>query len=246
MEWNARRVLTLWSGTTSINDYARKEWAGMLSSFYLKRWQWFLEEQGKALREKQALRSGSFQIVSCASGCWPGPTKGRGFLQQPRGDSVAISKKLVDRYSEVFHPDALSLTTGKPTTCSPRPAVPIPSTWQTTVWLPMPTASGPPTSTDTQARSGGRWISKSQRRLDASLLLAITVTSDTTVSRSRLLSTARPGVPSPTTVTTRNRRRAAGYACVFAPRPVRYLRVTQPYNSANSGRHLVEVMAFEK
>ena len=32
----------------------------------------------------------------------------------------------------------------------------------------------------------------------------------------------------------------------FAPRPVRYLRVTQTHNSANTGRHLVEVMAFEQ
>ena len=37
---------------------------------------------------------------------------------------------------------------------------------------------------------------------------------------------------------------ADGYTCRFAARPVRYLRITQPHNSANTGRHLVEVMAF--
>ncbi len=37
---------------------------------------------------------------------------------------------------------------------------------------------------------------------------------------------------------------AKGYTCRFAPRPVRYIRVTQTHNSANTGRHLVEVMAF--
>lgn len=36
----------------------------------------------------------------------------------------------------------------------------------------------------------------------------------------------------------------AGYTCRFTPRPVRYIRVIQPHNSANTGRHLVEVMAF--
>jgi len=36
----------------------------------------------------------------------------------------------------------------------------------------------------------------------------------------------------------------AGYTCCFAPRQVRYIRVSQPYNSANTGRHLVEVMAY--
>jgi hypothetical protein len=39
---------------------------------------------------------------------------------------------------------------------------------------------------------------------------------------------------------------AQGYTCAFQPRQVRYLRVTQTANSANTGRHLVEVMAFEK
>jgi len=37
---------------------------------------------------------------------------------------------------------------------------------------------------------------------------------------------------------------AKGYTCRFPPRKVRYLRVTQTHNSANSGRHLVEVMAY--
>jgi hypothetical protein len=35
-----------------------------------------------------------------------------------------------------------------------------------------------------------------------------------------------------------------GYVCDFAPRQVRYIRVTQTSNSANTGRHLVEVMAY--
>jgi len=39
---------------------------------------------------------------------------------------------------------------------------------------------------------------------------------------------------------------AAGTNCTFESRPVRYLRVTQTHNSANTGRHLVEVMAFAR
>jgi len=37
-----------------------------------------------------------------------------------------------------------------------------------------------------------------------------------------------------------------GYTCRFDPRPVRYIRVTQTANSANTGRHLVEVMAYKE
>ncbi len=38
---------------------------------------------------------------------------------------------------------------------------------------------------------------------------------------------------------------AEGYICEFEPEETRYIRVTQTSNSANTGRHLVEVMAFE-
>ncbi len=36
-----------------------------------------------------------------------------------------------------------------------------------------------------------------------------------------------------------------GITCRFPPRQARYLRVTVTHNSANSGHHLVEVMAYE-
>jgi len=35
-----------------------------------------------------------------------------------------------------------------------------------------------------------------------------------------------------------------GYDCRFDTKTIRYLRVTQTHNSANTGRHLIEVMAF--
>jgi len=37
-----------------------------------------------------------------------------------------------------------------------------------------------------------------------------------------------------------------GYTCRFKPRPARYIRITQTHHSANTGRHLVEVMAFKE
>ena len=39
---------------------------------------------------------------------------------------------------------------------------------------------------------------------------------------------------------------AQGYTCKSEPRKTRYIKVTQTSSSANTGRHLVEVMAFEK
>ena len=36
----------------------------------------------------------------------------------------------------------------------------------------------------------------------------------------------------------------AGYECRFEPHAARFVRVTMPHNSANTGRHLVEVMVY--
>jgi hexosaminidase len=47
----------------------------------------------------------------------------------------------------------------------------------------------------------------------------------------------------------RNNRKPStkeGYTCRFKPQQARYIRVTQTHNSANPGRHLVEVMAYER
>jgi alpha-N-acetylglucosaminidase len=44
LEWNARRVITMWGEQPLIRDYSRREWSGMLSGFYLTRWEKFYAE----------------------------------------------------------------------------------------------------------------------------------------------------------------------------------------------------------
>ena len=44
----------------------------------------------------------------------------------------------------------------------------------------------------------------------------------------------------------KDRSTRKGHTCTFTPRQARYIRVTQTYNSANTGRHLVEVMAYRE
>ncbi|CAJ2509978.1 Uu.00g058780.m01.CDS01 [Anthostomella pinea] len=43
-EYNARNQITLWGPTTGqVSDYASKQWAGLLSSYYVPRWRMFVE-----------------------------------------------------------------------------------------------------------------------------------------------------------------------------------------------------------
>ncbi|MCK5794425.1 MAG: alpha-N-acetylglucosaminidase, partial [Anaerolineales bacterium] len=116
LEWNARRVLTLW-GTTRINDYARKEWSGMISGYYHARWKWYLDEVGKALEAGKPFDSAKFNrdlrkwMVEWSDAKESYPTK-------PKGSSVAVAKQLWGKYGDAFKPDSPSLTTDKPVSCS--------------------------------------------------------------------------------------------------------------------------------
>ncbi|KAF9820748.1 hypothetical protein IEO21_01191 [Rhodonia placenta] len=42
LEYNARNQITLWGPDGEINDYASKQWAGLVGTYYLARWQTFV------------------------------------------------------------------------------------------------------------------------------------------------------------------------------------------------------------
>ena len=56
LEWNARRVLTMWGDQTPIRDYSRRQWSGMLTGFYLPRWEKFFAAADAALAVGGQLR----------------------------------------------------------------------------------------------------------------------------------------------------------------------------------------------
>ena len=42
-EYNARNLITLWGPTGQISDYASKQWSGLISTYYIPRWQRFID-----------------------------------------------------------------------------------------------------------------------------------------------------------------------------------------------------------
>jgi alpha-N-acetylglucosaminidase len=71
-EWNARNVLTLWGDRNSmLHDYACREWSGMISGFYLPRWQLFFEELRRSLLHDQLFDEEAFvQAVKLQEEAW--------------------------------------------------------------------------------------------------------------------------------------------------------------------------------
>src|SRR5690625_7911777 len=55
-EFNARNLITLWGNkTSSLHDYGRKQWSGMLKGFYKKRWEMFFDYALGKLKNKLTL-----------------------------------------------------------------------------------------------------------------------------------------------------------------------------------------------
>ncbi|NQT86461.1 alpha-N-acetylglucosaminidase C-terminal domain-containing protein, partial [bacterium] len=239
LEWNARRVLTLWGSGRNIRDYARKEWAGMLSGFYLKRWQSFFDAAQEEPFDDKAFHAGLLKWESD----WTNAREA--YPTEPRGDSIAIAQKLWAKYSGAFRPEATSLTTGKPATCSH--ALP-----------PYPARL----ANDGRSRSTDHYWATDVAKHRGDAWWQVDLGKPTTVGRVVVVAyygdkryygftveTSLDGKTWDMAADRRDNKEPAtreGVACRFEPQPVRYIRVTQTRNSANTGRHLVEVMAYKE
>ncbi|MBN1444083.1 MAG: alpha-N-acetylglucosaminidase C-terminal domain-containing protein [Planctomycetes bacterium] len=243
LEWNARRVLTLWGEGPAIDDYARKEWSGMISGYYRERWRLFLEELESSVRRGEAFDEGAFQErLRPWMAAWSG--RRETYSAEPRGDSVAIAEELWRKYEDAFQPDAVSLTTGKPATCSH--ALPgHPASLANDGWSVSTDAYW---ATDVTRHPDAWWLVDLEAPTAVGRVVVVGYygddrsygfTVETSVDGETWdLAADRSDNREPST--------AEGYTCRFDPRPVRYIRVTQGHNSANTGRHLVEVMAYDR
>ncbi len=98
-ERNARTIVTTWFGRKNgLNDYAGRDWNGLLAGYYLGRWQLYLDAMAKALEAGTAPDKKIDQRVADFEWQWARQTGGK-FSTQPSGDVVAIAKKLFAKYA---------------------------------------------------------------------------------------------------------------------------------------------------
>lgn len=244
-EWNARNMITLWGPRDGVlHEYAQRQWSGLIEGFYLERWEKFVERLDEALAADKPFDSEAFgeEIRAWEEG-WTHQTER--YAASPAGDAVAVSCELREKYAIVAtEPEAKSLTTGKPTTCShalsPHPAH---------------------LANDGRSRNTSRFWA-TDVNVDKEAWWQVDLEEPTTVGRVVVVlyygdqrdygftvETSVDGTRWETVADYRDDHQRAtrrGTTCTFPAQGVRYLRVTVGYNSANTGRHLVEVMAFEK
>ena len=97
LEWNARRIVTLWGSGTALRDYAWRESSGLMSGFYGRRWEIFLGRAQEALE-----RGVPFDQAACHAEiarfetAWCSDTAP--LPVEPVGDSVAVARRLFAKY----------------------------------------------------------------------------------------------------------------------------------------------------
>jgi alpha-N-acetylglucosaminidase len=247
-EWNARNLITLWGPPESVlHEYASRQWSGMFKSFYRPRWEQFIAGQRAALTENKPFDGAKFeQDIRAWEDHWTRQTD----LHQatPHGDPVATARRLWAKYSPAFQkslePEVPSLTTGKPATCS----YALPD-------FPARLANDGRRSntdlywaTDVAKDKAAWWQVDLEKQAAVGRVVLVgyygdqryygfTIEVSTDGQHWELVADRRDN---------RELSTADGYTCTFPPRLARFIRITQTHNSANTGRHLVEVMAFEK
>jgi len=269
-EWNARSLITIWGGSDStfsspypLDDYAMRQWAGVLSDYVLPRWQTFYRQLDSSLETGKPYDNGEVdRMIFKQQEEWT--HKNNAFTTAADKDNtVRFSRTLLEKYKTEFfnktelhellegrsvnydpkdYPPVVSLTTGKPATCSD----------QLPPYPPALANDGIRNNPDSywacnaDADGNAWWQVDLEKPEDVARVVIVCYYGDVrcygfTVEGSQdgrnwtMLADKRHNF-APSTI--------KGYECRFEPQKVRYLRVTQTSNSANVGRHLIEVMAY--
>ena len=249
-EWNARNQITLWGPRFSdLHEYAQKQWSGLVAGFYLPRWEMFVQRLSASLAGEKAFDAKAFNNdVTSWEEKWTHQTEP--YPAATCGDCIEVSRALLARYrpiiEELYKPETptATLTTGKPATCSA-------SLPQYPARLANDGLLGDTDrywATDVSADPAAWWQVDLEKAATVGRVVVVCYYGDERYY-GFTIETSLDGVHWEMAADRRDNKEAstrAGYTCAFLPRPVRYIRVTQTHNSANTGRHLVEVAAFEK
>jgi len=248
-EWNARNLVTLWGPRESgLHDYSHRQWAGLLKGFYRPRWEMFFQRLGESLETGNAFDSAGFQRdLTLWEESWTRQESndtGANWVGEAFCESFFSLRKYRPILAEAYKPEAVSLTTGKPVSCSAA--------------LPNNPAS---LANDGRRSDPHRhWATDSRKEEPA--WWQVDLEKPTTVGRIIVVpffgdrrfygftvELSNDGQAWDTVAGRRENKEPAtaeGYTCAFPPRATRFIRVTITHCSANTGRHLVEVLAVEK
>jgi hypothetical protein len=101
LEYNARNQLTLWGPSGQINDYAKKEWGGLVRSYYKKRYQLLFTMATESLNKKFQWDQRRYTAELLTTVEEPWQTNTSTFPVEPEADVVSVSQQLFAKYGTV-------------------------------------------------------------------------------------------------------------------------------------------------
>jgi len=121
MEWNARNILTHWEkGQASLNDYAHRQWSGLIHGYYLPRWKLFFDSLDLSIASNTSFNLGDVHraIVQQEESWIAGHER---YPSKPNGDPSATAHRLLKKYIPILKKTyglQKNLATGKPVSAS--------------------------------------------------------------------------------------------------------------------------------
>jgi alpha-N-acetylglucosaminidase len=97
-EMNAKDLITLWGDKNCpLNEYACRQWSGLLNDFYKPRWQQFFGKAEEALQTKKEMDMNAF-TEGIKSWEWQWVNKRKDYPVAVKGNPVIVSKSLYQKY----------------------------------------------------------------------------------------------------------------------------------------------------
>ena len=100
MEFNARNQVTLWGPTGQINDYASKQWGGLVLDYHHERWRLWINFLHISLRDDEPYDEDKFnEEVLKFEVTWNRQV--RSYPTQPAEDIRVVLREMYDKYSRL-------------------------------------------------------------------------------------------------------------------------------------------------
>jgi len=101
-EMNAKDLVTLWGDENCpLNEYACRQWSGLLSSFYKPRWQQFFTTALVTLKEGKEMNKEAF-VKAIKQWEWHWVNERKDYPVLPKGNCITMVKALYAKYRKVL------------------------------------------------------------------------------------------------------------------------------------------------
>ena len=97
LESNAKNLITTWSVSgNTLNDYSARDWSGLTSDYYKKRWIIYLTDLIDSVEKKQKFDNSTWDKILKFESNWY--KKVGTFNKKPSGDLIKLARKVLKKY----------------------------------------------------------------------------------------------------------------------------------------------------